>query len=642
MKYLFEKSKWCSAPTAYWSIAYESKRVGADMQYRFDWKVWLPYASSYYNNALSLQLYINSAQKNVTVKGRTTSKGWSYKGTTDWYTVSNKSNGTVPFYVKLYDEATKTVEATSATYNLEVSGVASELGEISNFVIEEGVVIPITKRDSSFKNVLGIKLGDTTIKTVDGIENGTIVTFSESELTTIYKNTTEVKESDFTFILETLSGSTSLGSCEKTAKGTIEEAKPEFTEDDVGYYAKNPDVTSVTGNYLIQNISELVIQVNKKATAKKEASIKHYEIEYAGVTWVVSLTVENPEFNKGLVKSKANNTFKVRAIDSRGFVTEVEKTLWIVPYSYPKIAALGANADILCKRCDDEGNQSDTGTKLFLQATGEWSCTPDETAESGNTARVEIKCDSATSKGEWVNVSEGISPTYITEGDSVIGQYLIDMVVPLPFELNTDVSYVVSIRCRDDVCPVGLSTTRTFKIPTKAITFHLGIGGENAAFGKYCDTSKEKTVEVAEDWTLDALGKVKIKGKTLNNFIHEQGSIRMDGNYWNYEKYSDGIINEWRSVERHVPITHQVGNLYYSDEIRIQLPTNLSFTYHASVYPAQIFEAGGSYTWICGPIVRYGENALVFWVVSTEKSDHPDGCNDIFYIDVKGQVKAIE
>lgn len=122
MTELFSSSQWLSSPKAYWTIEYEYRRSGQDMQYRFKWKVWLGSSTSYYYNGLQLQLFLNGVQKNITVKSSNSNeKGWSYTGTTSWYTVSNKISGTVPFYAKLYDTSLSKVRVTSSSYNLVVS-----------------------------------------------------------------------------------------------------------------------------------------------------------------------------------------------------------------------------------------------------------------------------------------------------------------------------------------------------------------------------------------------------------------------------------------------------------------------------------------------------------------------------------------
>lgn len=122
MVMIFNSSKWLSSPVAYWTINYEAKRSGSDTLVRFYWKVWLGSSSSYYYDGLQLQLFLDGSQKNVTVKGYNSSEeGWSYEGTTGWYTIANKTSGTVPFYAKLYDTNSKTIKVTSSTYYLTVA-----------------------------------------------------------------------------------------------------------------------------------------------------------------------------------------------------------------------------------------------------------------------------------------------------------------------------------------------------------------------------------------------------------------------------------------------------------------------------------------------------------------------------------------
>ena len=221
MQDIFSSNKWYSSPTAYWTIQYEYRRDGADMQYRFYWKVWLGQSGSWYDDGLQLQLFLNGVQNNITVKSyKENNKGWSYEGTTEWYTVSNKTSGNTPFYAKLYDTSASTSKATSSTYQLTVSGAGSVLGDVADFDVDDGVTIRITKYNSAFVDTLVISYGTTTIKTVSNIADGTKVTF-QNELETIYNLMSTVKSGEFTFVLTTKSGTTAIGTSTKDATGSI-------------------------------------------------------------------------------------------------------------------------------------------------------------------------------------------------------------------------------------------------------------------------------------------------------------------------------------------------------------------------------------------------------------------------------------
>ena len=104
---------------------------------------------------MNLQLFLSGTQYDVKIKDVVEYEyGWSYEGTTGWYTVKNKTTGTTPFYARIYNVNTKVILTTSSTYNLAISGAASVLGTIANFDVGNSIKIPITKYDSAFADTL--------------------------------------------------------------------------------------------------------------------------------------------------------------------------------------------------------------------------------------------------------------------------------------------------------------------------------------------------------------------------------------------------------------------------------------------------------------------------------------------------------
>ena len=62
METLFSTRKWWDySSTTYgaYTIQYEHKRSGADMQYRFKWKFWLTPSGAYFYNAIKMPIYLN-------------------------------------------------------------------------------------------------------------------------------------------------------------------------------------------------------------------------------------------------------------------------------------------------------------------------------------------------------------------------------------------------------------------------------------------------------------------------------------------------------------------------------------------------------------------------------------------------------
>ena len=338
MQDIFNAERWhYNEPDAYWTIQYEYRRNGADMQYRFYWKAWVRWSTSWYDYGLQLRLFLDGVQHNVTVKQETTNNpGWSYEGTTEWYTVANKTSGTTQFYASMFDTSRGQTKSTSSSYNLVVSGATSALGSISAFDVDVGVIIPITKYDASFVDTLLIAYGSTSIKTVSGITNGAKVTFTDAEKSVIYEKMSAVVSGTFTFTLTTKGGSTTIGTSSTTASGSISNANPTFSASQISYTDANKVLYAITGNAtdnqrIVQNQSSLSVSFGS-ASGNKGARIIEYSLELNGAT---KTATASGTVNFGVINSSQDVTLYVTAKDSRGNITRVEKNIAILAWSLP-------------------------------------------------------------------------------------------------------------------------------------------------------------------------------------------------------------------------------------------------------------------------------------------------------------------
>lgn len=340
METLFDSRQWCSSPKANWTIKYEHRRNGSNMEYRFYWNVWLASSGGWYYNAMKLPLYLNGVNvETIQVKTYNGSeKGWNKSGTTGWYTVSGKTTGTTPFYAQLVDtggyaQANWNVQDTSATFNLSVDPAASVLGSISNFVIGNAISIPITKYSSSFVDNLVIKYGNTTVKSVSNVSNGSSISFTSSELNTIYSLMSTVNSGTFSFTITTYNGSSSVGTSSQSAIGSITNANPSFSSSNLTYRDSNSTTYNVTQNnqYLVQNLSNLIVTISA-ASGNKGASISRYDATINGVTRTIT-SAGNIDY--GVINSGSNLTLSVKVTDSRGNTTTATKTVQFLPWSLP-------------------------------------------------------------------------------------------------------------------------------------------------------------------------------------------------------------------------------------------------------------------------------------------------------------------
>lgn len=117
-------------PSIYLSLSYESKRNGADMQYRFYYKFWIE-SQGYYQNNLALNLYLNGSSV-YSRNCKSYDRGWVYEYTTDWYTVSNKTTGTTPFYITIKDTQNENwLNYTSTTWGLYVAPAYTSINKFN-------------------------------------------------------------------------------------------------------------------------------------------------------------------------------------------------------------------------------------------------------------------------------------------------------------------------------------------------------------------------------------------------------------------------------------------------------------------------------------------------------------------------------
>lgn len=491
MASLFSGSQWSSSPVCYWTLEYEHRRVAKDMQYRFKWRVWVKNSTSWYYNGIQLRLFINGVQNNVTVKGYDTSeKGWDKSGTTDWYTVSNKTSGTVPFYASLYDTNSKTTEKTSSTYNLTVSGAGSELGTISNFDMDDTLTIPITKYDSTFTDTLTISCGDVEMRTISNITNGAKVTFTDAEKRAIYKLMQYVKSETFTFALTTKSGSTEIGTSTKTATGSISNANPVFTSKEISYRDSNESIaTNLTKNdqLIVQNKSNLMVTLTA-ATQQKGASISKYELTLNGVTKTVN-SAGDVDF--GTINSSQDLTLSVKVTDSRGNTATATKKITMLEYAEPTV-------DITLKRLNNYEN------KTFLTVNVGYSPVND-------TNKIVIQC---------IHKKQG--ETAVTKA--------IENGVEYEFDCDKNSVYEFKIKVFD---VYGALITRDVVLPKGK--FPLYISTKKNAVGINDFPVDDEALRVAEG-IAHFLDGAKIGGKTIADFPIERTTV----NGWNVTKWSSG------------------------------------------------------------------------------------------------------
>lgn len=292
----------------------------------------------------------------------------------------------------------------SGTGTLDTIPRASVLGAISSFTFGNAINIPITKYSSSFYDVLTISVGGTTIKTVNGITNGTDVTFTSTELNNIYAKLPSATKGTVTFKLttKTSSSGSTIGTSTKTATGTIPSSvKP--TISGITLAEAVSGLATKFGAY-IQNKSKITGTVN--ASAGSGSSISAYKTTINGSSYT------SKTFTTGVLKTSGTNTISTTVTDKRGRTATYSTTFSVLAYSKPTISTFKV------ERCNADGTLNDEGTSF--KATIKSSITPLNN-KNDSSYTLQYKLSSADS---WITMGTELSGYSINTSWVVTNIYL--------------------------------------------------------------------------------------------------------------------------------------------------------------------------------------------------------------------------
>lgn len=318
---IFENKKVrTSSPVTYCTIDYEYQRInGTDVRYRFKWRVWIG-SQSWDNNALNMRIFLNGSTTPyiVTVKGVTSGKGWDKSGTTAWYTIKNKLDGTVSFYIDFMDmtDASHPTWGKTDAYKLTVPVCRATITSAPNFNNTQSPKI-------SYSNPLGNNVtkleacisltgaaADVPYREIERTKKEYTFELTEQEMNTLInsmaKNVTSRKV--YFFIQTTYQGYKFRHSVEKVFY--LVNGEPVLS--DITITDSNSKTSALTGNTskFIKYYSDAAVSF--KATAKYGGSITSYKVVCGDKTLNSS---------SDTIKGVESGTFSITATDSRGFST---------------------------------------------------------------------------------------------------------------------------------------------------------------------------------------------------------------------------------------------------------------------------------------------------------------------------------
>lgn len=214
-------------------------------------------------------------------------------------------------------------------------------------------------------------------------------------------------------------------------------------------------------NSLPEPFSSLCLQGKSHIAAtfagegKYGAEIAVYELSADGIY----ITDTTDPYQIGAFQTSGKTIVRGKATDTRGISRTVEEEINVIPYGKPYLSPLGTMNTIVCARCDEKGNLTDSGTYLRFKAKRVYSkLITDETQNNFCEIRYRYvtENDDFTDDG-WITLL----------GDDASDD--IDVVL-LEGKLENDTAYIVQIGVFDTV---GESDVVQYTIPTDFITIDI-------------------------------------------------------------------------------------------------------------------------------------------------------------------------
>lgn len=432
----------------------------------------------------------------------------------------------------------------SCTGNVVLESIpqVAKITEISSVTLGENCDVKFVPKSKEDTYKINFSLGHVSWDSGDLIpESLTVYTFTDYvfEVDDWATEITESPNASATATLSTYRNGELIGSSETTFSifvPSTDELKPTMS----------PAIEAVSS--LDEKFSGLFIQGKSKIQGITTETNTKYgaRIDLISMTYDGATVYEAP-YISGYVSSSGNVDFYIS--DSRGNFNEYAVPVTVIPYSNPQIIPTADEKNIICERCDSEGNASAEGSYLHIKLKRKYSYI------QGTLNTCTVKYAIAE---EGSTFSEG---TTIMDGTSTSD----DVDVVLNLGLSKRINYIVQLSVSDDIETQEQSLL--FSIPSESILLHKNAQIRSISIGEYIEESN--TVAIAEDICFNVKGSLKSKGQDVVYLPIETDSK----NGWKYTKYSNGdffAMGEFELITSADATT--VGTHYFSNVFEIPLP----------------------------------------------------------------------
>lgn len=355
---------------------------------------------------------------------------------------------------------------------------------VPDFDIGDTITIHMNRKSNSFTHTVTFNYGSTSVQVATGVANS--CTFDTSTIANdLYALIPNDNVYSSTISVKTYNGSTLIGTKTCAYNAHVVNSDPIFT--DFSYRDDTSATRTITGNnqYLIQNHSKLRVSISttQKATARNSATMSRYDMSVAGVSETATYTTSTLYHTFANYFDVTNDqTCIVKAVDSRGNTTSVQKTIHFIPYSSPSIVAT-------CERQSNfEANTNIhvAGAMSLIQVNG----VTKNAVNSTSGIQYRYKESSSSTWGSWTNIAS------TTASDGSVSTT--DFVINLDNQKEFDFEFKIAD-----------------KLETITITRHVGQGQPQFFIGADGRTSVGGVPQIA--MPTGNLGQLEVNGNAYAN-----------------------------------------------------------------------------------------------------------------------------
>lgn len=407
---------------------------------------------------------------------------------------------------------------------------------------------------SAFYSQCVISLGDTIIKTISygkqsNVQQTATVTFSESELSTIYNKLPNNANGTLRFTYRVFSDSayTKQIGADSYKEITLSIPKTDETQPTATMSLTPVSILDAPFDAFYIKGKAKINAILSEGKGKYGASIVSYKITIGGKT-------ENSPYTSDYLINSGDVSVTGTVTDSRGISRTYTSKITVLDYAAPRILPVSGEDEVISARCDELGNLTANGTYLRIKAKRDYSKLI-VSGEQNNFCKIQYRyrADGGTFNS-WTTILEDNASSDEVDTKAILGS------------LDVTKSYFVQVRAVDSVGE-AMSTSNT--ISTEKVYWHRAGSKGSFGFGKYAEEAD--TFDVAEDKTAIFRGKVSFPGEAWTS--HTLGTNVAESTVNSGRWGGSGVYHRVCAGEKHIYVAFNVSFTTSSSTVRVESQT---------------------------------------------------------------------